>query len=251
MKFAVIGHPVAHSLSPKMHAANFAAIGFDGTYGKFDVAPEDVEKFQTLLTRGSGKVTVTGQLGDVMKESVQIAVSLVKSMLPEQAGGLKDQDLHIHVPDGATPKDGPSAGVTMATALVSALTGRKVRQDVAMTGEITLRGRVLPIGGVKEKLLAAYRAGIKTILLPKENLKDLEDVKPELIGVVKADKVPLVLIKGSDEDGEFLYADTVTNGYAIEFEFYISDAEGEKQLPFTDAQIEQVKTILATFKPAA
>ncbi len=82
-------------------------------------------------------------------------------------------------------------------------------------------------------------------------LKDLEDVKPELIGVVKADKVPLVLIKGSDEDGEFLYADTVTNGYAIEFEFYISDAEGEKQLPFTDAQIEQVKTILATFKPAA
>ena len=82
-------------------------------------------------------------------------------------------------------------------------------------------------------------------------LKDLEDVKPELIGVVKADKVPLVLIKGSDEDGEFLYADTVTNGYAIEFEFYISDAEGEKQLPFIDAQIEQVKTILATFKPAA
>ncbi len=82
-------------------------------------------------------------------------------------------------------------------------------------------------------------------------LKDLEDVKPELIGVVKADKVPLVLIKGSDEDGEFLYADTVTNGYAIEFEFYISDAEGEKQLPFTDTQIEQVKTILATFKPAA
>ena len=82
-------------------------------------------------------------------------------------------------------------------------------------------------------------------------LKDLEDVHPELIGVVKADKVPLVLIKGSDEDGEFLYADTVTNGYAIEFEFYISDAEGEKQLPFTDAQIEQVKTILATFKPAA
>ena len=114
-----------------------------------------------------------------MKESAMAALSWVRAHAREfelQPEFHKNLDIHIHVPEGAVPKDGPSAGVTMATALVSALTGRKVRQDVAMTGEITLRGRVLPIGGVKEKLLAAYRAGIKTILLPKENKKDLEDV---------------------------------------------------------------------------
>ena len=128
---------------------------------------------------GTGQVKLTGQLGDVMKESAMAALSWVRAHAKEfelQPEFHKNLDIHIHVPEGAVPKDGPSAGVTMATALVSALTGRKVRQDVAMTGEITLRGRVLPIGGVKEKLLAAYRAGIKTILLPKENQKDLEDV---------------------------------------------------------------------------
>lgn len=128
---------------------------------------------------GSGQVQLTGQLGDVMKESARAALSWVRAHgeefhLPPEFH--KNLDIHIHVPEGAVPKDGPSAGVTMATALVSALTGRPVYQDVAMTGEITLRGRVLPIGGVKEKLLAAYRAGIRTILLPKENQKDLEDV---------------------------------------------------------------------------
>ncbi|MBR5109123.1 MAG: endopeptidase La [Clostridia bacterium] len=128
---------------------------------------------------GTGQIKLTGQLGDVMKESAMAALSWVRAHANEfslQPEFHKNLDIHIHVPEGAVPKDGPSAGVTMATALVSALTGRKVRQDVAMTGEITLRGRVLPIGGVKEKLLAAYRAGIRTILLPRENQKDLEDV---------------------------------------------------------------------------
>lgn len=128
---------------------------------------------------GSGKLTLTGSLGDVMKESAQAALSWVRAHSAEY--DLKPDfhttlDVHIHVPEGAVPKDGPSAGVTMATALLSALTERKVRQDVAMTGEITLGGRVLPIGGVKEKLLAAYRANIPMLLLPKENLKDVEEL---------------------------------------------------------------------------
>lgn len=128
---------------------------------------------------GSGGLKLTGQLGDVMKESAQAALSWIRAHAAEY--GLepdfhKNIDIHIHVPEGAVPKDGPSAGVTMATALLSAIAERPVRQDVAMTGEITLRGRVLPIGGVKEKLLAAYRAGIKTILLPRENEKDLEEI---------------------------------------------------------------------------
>ena len=134
--------------------------------------------------QGTGQVKLTGQLGDVMKESAMAALSWVRAHAKEfalQPEFHKNLDIHIHVPEGAVPKDGPSAGVTMATALVSALTGRKVRQDVAMTGEITLRGRVLPIGGVKEKLLAAYRAGVKTILLPRENQKDLEDVPEHVL----------------------------------------------------------------------
>jgi len=133
---------------------------------------------------GTGQVQLTGQLGDVMKESARAALSWVRAHSGEfklDKEFHKNLDIHIHVPEGAVPKDGPSAGVTMATALVSALTGRPVYQDVAMTGEITLRGRVLPIGGVKEKLLAAYRAGLKTILIPKENQKDLEDVPPHVL----------------------------------------------------------------------
>ena len=149
--------------------------------------------------QGTGQIKLTGQLGDVMKESAMAALSWVRAHAAEfdlDGEFHKNMDIHIHVPEGAVPKDGPSAGVTMATALVSALTGRKVRQDVAMTGEITLRGRVLPIGGVKEKLLAAYRAGIKTILLPKENQKDLEDVPPHVLAqfqIIPAESIADVL----------------------------------------------------------
>ena len=128
---------------------------------------------------GSGKLILTGQLGDVMKESAQAALSLVKAraaqlgIAPEL---LEKSDIHVHVPAGATPKDGPSAGVAMFVALASLLTGRPVRSDVAMTGEISLRGLVLPIGGVKEKVLAALRAGITTVMLPARNRRDLEDI---------------------------------------------------------------------------
>jgi len=134
---------------------------------------------ETAVLPGKGKNSVTGQLGDVMKESIQAAMTVVRN----RAGilGVKDEifekkDIHVHVPEGAIPKDGPSAGVGMCTALVSALTGIPVRKDVAMTGEITLRGEVLPIGGLKEKLLAAHRAGIKTVLIPEENRKDLAEI---------------------------------------------------------------------------
>jgi ATP-dependent Lon protease len=125
---------------------------------------------------GSGEVTLTGQLGDVMKESARISLSLLKSRLPMSAVDFKQRDLHIHVPSGSVPKDGPSAGIALFTALASLFTGVKVDPRLAMTGEITLRGAVLPIGGLKEKLLGARRAGIKKVLIPKENVIDLKDV---------------------------------------------------------------------------
>jgi ATP-dependent Lon protease len=132
-----------------------------------------------VMMPGKGKMTVTGNLRDVMKESISAAASYVRSRAIDF--GIKPplfdkRDIHVHVPEGATPKDGPSAGIAMVTAIVSVMTGIPVRKDLAMTGEITLRGRVLPIGGLKEKLLAAHRGGIKTVLIPEENAKDLAEI---------------------------------------------------------------------------
>ncbi|MBO5504443.1 MAG: endopeptidase La [Lachnospiraceae bacterium] len=135
---------------------------------------------ETLFTKGSGKLTITGQLGDVMKESAQIAVSLVKAMFPDKAELFEKNDLHIHVPEGAVPKDGPSAGITLTTALSSLVTGRPVDPQIAMTGEVSLRGVVTPIGGLPEKLMAAHRAGITKVFIPKDNEEDLREVSEEV-----------------------------------------------------------------------
>ncbi len=142
----------------------------------------DILFIEATRVPGSGKLILTGQLGEVMKESAQAALSLVKARLDGfgiAADALDRADIHVHVPAGATPKDGPSAGVAMFTALASLLANRPVRSDIAMTGEISLRGLVLPVGGIKEKVLAALRAGITTVLLPARNRKDLEDIPAE------------------------------------------------------------------------
>jgi ATP-dependent Lon protease len=158
----------------------------------------DLLTIETALVPGKGNFLRTGSLGDVMKESVDAARTVVRSRarrlgIPDEI--FEKKDIHIHVPDGATPKDGPSAGAAMATAIVSALTGIPVRADVAMTGEITLRGEVTAIGGLKEKLLAALRGGIKTVLIPEENIKDLQEIPEnvknglEIVPVKWIDKV--------------------------------------------------------------
>ena len=145
----------------------------------------DMLRVEVAILDGTGKIELTGSLGDVMKESARTAVSYVR-MVASQYGidpsFYKDKDIHIHFPEGAVPKDGPSAGVTIVTALISALSGRRVKRDVAMTGEVSLRGKVLAIGGLKEKTMAAYSAGVKTVLIPEDNVKDLEDIDPIVKG---------------------------------------------------------------------
>ena len=156
---------------------------------------------ESKLIPGKGKMIITGQLGDVMKESIQIALSLVKSLYPKESKVLDDHDLHIHVPAGAVPKDGPSAGITLTTALASLLTGKKVSPEYAMTGEVSLRGGVMPIGGLPEKLMAAQRAGITKVLIPADNEQDLDDVadevknKLEIIPVKKVTEVLKLVLK--------------------------------------------------------
>jgi len=143
----------------------------------------DVLQVEATLVKGKGNVTLTGKLGEVMQESARAALTCVRTRAEKlgiEESNFHEKDLHVHVPEGAIPKDGPSAGITMATAIVSILTGKPARHDVAMTGEITLRGKVLPIGGVKEKLLAAHRFGLKTIIMPKDNEKDLADIPEEI-----------------------------------------------------------------------
>ncbi len=160
---------------------------------------------ETMLTKGRGELVLTGQLGDVMQESAKIAISLVKDLFPEEAEQLKDQDLHIHVPAGAVPKDGPSAGIALTCALASLLTGRPVDTKIAMTGEVSLRGAVTPIGGLPEKLMAAQRAGVTKVFIPKENMYDLKDVAQEVkdrIGIVPVENVSEVLSAAGVRDPE-------------------------------------------------
>ena len=143
----------------------------------------DTLEIEVNIMPGKGEILLTGQLGDVMKESARAGISYIRSVGEEyhiSEDFFEKHDIHIHIPEGATPKDGPSAGITMATAMLSAITERRVRADVAMTGEITLRGRVLPIGGLKEKLLAAKNAGVKTVLVPEKNMRDVEDISTEI-----------------------------------------------------------------------
>jgi ATP-dependent Lon protease len=175
-KFA--GRPTVH---PERAAPQDTIGVATGMY--YTPAGGDIMFVETSVMRGKGELVLTGQLGDVMKESARAALTYAKSHaetlgIPERM--FVGKDVHIHVPAGAIPKDGPSAGVTMGTALVSALAGIPARHDVAMTGEVTLSGRVLPIGGVKEKILGAVRAGITTVVLPKDNMRDLEDL-PETV----------------------------------------------------------------------
>ncbi len=184
--------PVHHENVPdKQNAGVVTGMAYTSVGG-------EVLYIETVFTKGKGNLIITGKLGDVMKESAQIAVSLVKSIFPNKAKLFEENDLHIHVPDGAVPKDGPSAGITMTTAIASLVTGRRVDPKIAMTGEVSLRGLVMPIGGLPEKLMAAQRAGVKVAYIPKDNEQDLVDVADEVkenLEIITVESVKEVLTK--------------------------------------------------------
>ena len=186
---------------------------------------------ETLIMTGKGNLTMTGKLGDVMKESAQAAVSYVRSragILSIDLKFYKKNDIHIHIPEGAIPKDGPSAGISMCTSLVSALTKRPVRHDIAMTGEITLRGRVLTIGGLKEKILAAHRGGVKKVIIPKENEKDLKDIPATVLKAIE-----IVLVEHMDEVLPHALilekGDALFKGQDIPFEMMTEDIDPDQR----------------------
>jgi ATP-dependent Lon protease len=186
---------------------------------------------EAAMMPGKGRMTVTGNLRDVMKESISAAASYVR--MRAVAFGIKpplfdQRDIHVHVPEGATPKEGPSAGVAMATAIVSVMTGIPVRRDVAMTGEITLRGRVWPIAGLKEKLLAALRGGIKTVLIPEENAKDLEEISDSIkkgLDIVPVSRMDEVLARAMTRKPEPIEWDETTTTAAAVLEETLVDEE--------------------------
>jgi ATP-dependent Lon protease len=157
----------------------------------------DILTIESVAMSGKGKMTITGNLKDVMKESISAANSYIQARAPEfgiSPRKFRNTDIHVHVPEGATPKDGPSAGVGMVTSMVSVLTGIKVRKDIAMTGEITLRGEITPIGGLKEKMLAALRGGIKTVIIPSDNERELSEVPKKI-----KDKLKIIKVQWIDE----------------------------------------------------
>ncbi|HEX9413153.1 MAG TPA: S16 family serine protease, partial [Ktedonobacterales bacterium] len=202
---------------------------------------------------GKGNLMVTGQLGDVMQESARAALSYIRSRSDEleiPPGFADNLDLHIHLPEGAIPKDGPSAGITIATAIISALTRRPVRSDLAMTGEITLRGRVLAIGGLKEKTMAAHRVGIRHLLVPAENQKDLADIPPKIRADIQftfVDSMDGVLVSallpplpGQEEDGstgDRAAAAASPSDFPLPDAAIISEVETDAEMPATMGEL--------------
>ncbi len=207
---ALLGRPKVH---PEKMAQRDQCGVATGMY--YTPVGGDIMFVEATTMRGKGELSLTGQLGDVMKESARAAWSYARANAEALSIDAEDfkRDVHIHVPAGAIPKDGPSAGVTMATALVSSLSRRPARHDLAMTGEITLNGRVLPIGGVKEKILGGVRAGIRQFMLPKQNEQDLEDLPEEVLDQIEVTPVQhlgevlaLALRDASFQDGRLLFA---------------------------------------------
>jgi ATP-dependent Lon protease len=173
----------------------------------------DIMPVEVLIMEGKGNLQITGQIGDVMQESAQAALSYLKSRsdtLNIDPEIYEQIDIHIHVPEGAIPKDGPSAGITIASALISAFTERPIRKEIGMTGEITLRGNVLPIGGVREKVLAAHRAGLKIVILPEKNAKDLIEVPKKV-----REDIQIIFVKNMDEVLKVALSTSGNNGSHI------------------------------------